>query len=298
MDSSDTQDDTHALEIVEKRIIRLPLEVEEHIIDSLDNEWNAGTIANCALVCRAWLLRSRSKLYSIVELHSRQQWDRFIDHMLRCESEAIAGYMGMVRELHVWQWGEQFLSRQETQRHIGWNKGQERPWSHLVLDYCSIRLAGLAYIELWGVDLSFSHDMTIRSGCHYHSLSELVLNKCTFRNLSQLLRFVTSFPALSDLSLVDLRFRLEIIPSHIPQEGHPLIRLVLHGNYGTITTMSQWLTQAQLAQNLRRLELMNLTYHPYTHMDEAEEACKALFETIDGSSHQSLCLSVGRFWRG
>lgn len=72
-----------------------------------------------------------------------------------------------------------------------------------------------------------------------------------FSGILQLRQFVASFLALSDLTLSPLRTRLNIIPLHIPTGGHPLTHFVLHGDYHIITTVSRWLTQPQLARNLR-----------------------------------------------
>ena len=48
-----------------KLIHMLPTEIHACIVDALDNQTDAGTIANCALVCRAWVPRCRSRKFQL-----------------------------------------------------------------------------------------------------------------------------------------------------------------------------------------------------------------------------------------
>ena len=116
MESCNAQDNALVTETTEMHIVTLPTEIHACIIDSLSNQIDAGTIANCALVCRAWLPFSRHKLYSEVWLWDRRESIRFKEVMLHCKSEAISGYLGMMRMLVVWPRDQQFFDEEKTQR--------------------------------------------------------------------------------------------------------------------------------------------------------------------------------------
>lgn len=296
MNSSDTQSNTPATGLVEGPTVRLPIELQEFIIDSLDNYDDAGTIAKCALVCRTWLPFSRYKLYSEVSLRYCQKWCQFKDILLRYKSEAIEEYLRRTRELCVWPRDDKQYFDEEQRRwqpRIGWRKGQQRPWAHLVLIQCAKRLTSLTLIHMIQVDLSPSHNLAIRSGLYYHRLTKLVLSECKFMGIPQLHQFVTSFPALSDLTLTLLRLHSKIIPSHIPGGGHPLTRLTLWLNGHDITaSLSQWLSQAHLVRNL---ESLDWGLH---EVDQAEEAWKTLTEAINSISLQELHCWMPSSWQG
>lgn len=285
------QDNTSVTETVERRILRLPIEIQEHIIGSLDNEHDAGTIANCALVCRAWLPRSRSKLYSKVYLWEHQQWDRFKDLVLRCKSESTAGYLRRVRELYVSSQNEEFFDKKRIRRWTRWNKNGERPWAHLALDYCSLHFTGLTYLDMHCVDFSLSHSMAICSGCYYHSLTKLHFCCCTFIGILQLRQFMVSFPALSELTLNRLSLHSTVVPPYIPKGGHPLTRLRLQAWDDVMAAVSQWLSQAELVRNLRYLE-----WWPFD-AEKVEEEWKTLTKAIDGPSLQELCCMMSHTWK-
>lgn len=273
------QNNTTATVTVEKPMIELPLEIYAYIIDSLDHEENASTIANCALVCRAWLPFSRHKLYSAIDLRYHRQWISFRDFVLQSKSETVSRYLERTQELYVWLCDEEFIYDERTQRRIGWNKGKERPWAHLALVQCATRLTGLRRIYLSDVDLSPSHDMAILSGCNYYRLTTLSVMQCTFTSIHQLMQFVASFPALSDLSLWALRFRskIEVMPSDIPNGGHPLTRLELAAvGPDVVAAVSRWLTQVQLVRNLEYL-----FWQPYMG-SFVEEALQTFTKHING----------------
>lgn len=277
----------------DERVIKLPIEMQEHIIDCLDNFYEAGTIANCALVCRTWLPFSRYKLYSIGELCYHRQWTRFRDLILQSKSDSsITGYLGMMRELQVFPLDKEFFDEGRTRRRIGWMQGEERPWGHLVLDHCSLCLTGLMRIHMIEVDLRPSHDMTIHSGCFYRSLSTIELMSCTFTNIVQLQQFVTSFPALSDLNLSWLNLRSKTIPLHIPKRGHQLARLTLIGKHDVIGAVLQWLADIHLVWNLKYL------YWWPANINKIEESWRTLIRVISGPSLQELRCYLPHSWQG
>lgn len=283
MGLSDTQVDVPILELQERRIIKLPTEVEEYIISLLENDyWTTETIAACARVCRAWLPYSRFKLYYIIELRHRQQWVPLENLLSGFVLSNVVEYLEGVRELHVDVWEK-----------TAWKERQQRPWVHLVLIQCALRLTGLTCIKLWQVDFGQCHLTTLRCGIYYRSLTTLQLRWCKFSSVRQLHIFVTAFPALSDLSLGEIRFRVATIPLSIPKGGHPLTRLALrdmdhdlsHDESTATPTVSSWLVNAQLVDVLTYFQWH--VRHP-----AVVRSWKGFMETIHGSSLQELDISA------
>lgn len=290
MESYPTEDNGLAVEI---RTVKLPIEIQEHIIDSLDSFVDASTIAQCALVCRTWLPFSRYKLYSSIWLWNNWQWARFKNLVLRSQSPSIAGYLGRMRELHIWPLDVKFPDIDPTQPRVGWGKGQQRPWAHLVLLQCAVRLTGLTRIYMDAVDLSPSHGLAVRSGCYYRSLATLDLVECTFANVLQLHQLVTAFPVLTNLTLTRLKLHSMIVPiPRIYEARHSLTHLELTGEFDVVAVASRWLAKAQLVRGLESLKWLPRT------IDNTEEAWRTLTQAIGGPVLQKLICPEPHFWKG
>lgn len=256
MESPTTQDNTltSIAEVVETRIIELPIEIHEYIIGFLNNEHSSGTIANCALVCRRWLPFSRFKLYFIVSLDCSRQWTAFEHLMELPASSNILGYLGRIRELTIEPKDDQPDGDRWQDHYDHWEK---RPWTSPVLDRCAARLSGLTRLEFRQVRCSHPrHISDLHAGSAYHSLTILKLQDCSFQNMDQLHIFVTAFPALSDLTLIDITSNSYISPSCFPKGGHSMTRLDV-SRCGIVGQVVEWLATAQLMRNLVHL---NWTY--------------------------------------
>lgn len=264
--------------MVERRVTTLPIEIQEHIISSLNNEEDAGTIANCALVCRQWLPRSRSKLYSLIPLGTRRQCTSFRS-LVQHPPLSIAAYLKNVQELYIWP---------DREEKLEWKAGQERPWAHNILTQFAGYLPDLTRVEFHYVYWRRAHDFSLRIGCTYHSITTLVLKDCTFASVSQLHTLATAFPALSDLTLVLITLRSKE-PLSITRKGHPLTRLELSYIDNDVTVaITQWLDNAQMVQNLADLDWSCTS----------EDGWKTLVEAIDGRSLRKLEVWVDEHWPG
>lgn len=263
-DLGDTQENALAIETADERIIEVPIEIYEHVIGSLDNFFNAGTIANCAVVCRAWLPYSRYKLYRAVHLYFHRQWTCFERLMPPSISPNISRYLGMVRRLGIWPRDGEFSPKQG--RSQGWRKGQKQPqWAHLVPIQCAAQLTGL---------------------------TALVLTSCKFSSVLQLHSFVTAFPALSELELWGIELHSAIVPSSIPKAGPSLTRLTLCCLNNTISAVSRWLADAQLVRNLEYLDWK------HCNGNIPQDVWKTVTEAIDGSFLHELHFMAPHSWRG
>ena len=70
------------------------------VIAFLNGPKDAGTIANCSLVCRAWLDFSRSKLHLEVKLNYRHQWIAF-DKIIQDPTAVVQRHLGVMRKITV-----------------------------------------------------------------------------------------------------------------------------------------------------------------------------------------------------
>lgn len=217
-----TEDRMFSNDATVKTPVLLPIELHEHIIGFLDSWYDAGTIANCALVCSAWVPFSRYKLYFLVKLRYRQQWIAFKNLVFQYKAEPIEDYFGMVQELYIWPHDENFFEAAEAHHKIGWHEGQERPWTHLVLVQCAARLLGLTKIDISQADFTLSHVIAIHSGHSYRAVTDLNLSFTKFLSVAQLHEFITAFPALQDLSLFSVKFKLTDVRPPVSNAGHAL----------------------------------------------------------------------------
>lgn len=281
MEYSNAQDTTPA---IERKIVELPIELYEYIIAFLDSRSDSSTIMKCALVCRAWLPFSRSKLFHIVVLSSARQWTRFETLLSPSASSAIVGYLAMVRELTIWR-GSSPVD----------NGSGGEAWTRQALVACSARLTGLIHVNLYRLDWSAQWHPDHRLMMNrYKSLKVLKLHSCTFSSVVHLHRFVTAFPALSDLDLScmfiagiepDVPFALaqsSESPSH-----HSLTFLELDGDM----TLAQWVADTQMIRNLKHLHWWD------EEEEEEEETWAILAGAIDGSSLLSLRCAVPQSWK-
>ena len=190
------------MEITAARVlVALPIKTEEHIIESLDEYHDAGTIATCALVCRRWLPISRSKLYRRVNLHYLRQWLSFENIVLRPSSPEITLYLKKVEVLYVHPRDGKPIDEKTKRSHIGRKSDQERPWAHLILPQCTACLTGLKTISYTGVDLTTCGDLELLCGSYYPCVTFLGLDGCHFDDGFHMLQFLSGFPSLSTLSM-------------------------------------------------------------------------------------------------
>lgn len=268
---------------------RLPIEVVERIIGFLDvvskdflidhyfqcSLYAQRTIARCALVSRDWLPFSLYKLYFKIVLSTRRQWDCFF-RTLRESSPRIQPYFRSVRELYI----------QSTYRRLGrgWKAGMVQPWEHLVLLQCAQRLPCLMQITFhkmgWG--RSCCRDCLLFAAHDYTSLTRLDLYQCTFRSIYQLRELVFSFPALSDLTLVNVTFKRLIAAPIGSRQGPRLKCLVMHLKLDAMITVTQLLIDTRSVQSLTQLRW-------WCYGNRTNAALCDILAAVDGSLEDLEC---------
>lgn len=276
MESLDVQRVISTTEVDEEKIVELPVEIHIHVIEFLDSERDIVTLTNCARVCRAWLPYSRSKLYQIVVLDDFHQWTRFLRLLAYVETGSSVGkYMGKVQKLQVGSG-------------VDWGDGR---WVYPVLSECATHLTGLINITLYQADwiLSPNSGSFFGDGNHYRSVTDLHIYESIFSDVLQLHQVVTSFPALSNLTLKGISLRsVDDFPSSFPGQGPQLKRLsLLCSTSVDAVVVSQWLADAQLVSSLEFLWCVN------------EEAIQNItLSILNGQSLRELDCSVARARHG
>lgn len=273
--------------------VTLPLETQYHIIESFNRRADKGSIASCALVCRAWLPISRRMLYSFIIFNYRREWIAFYNAMFHSNSQSLAQCRGTVRELWVNPSDQRFFDEACTQPRIGWLKHQERPWAHLVLVQSAMQLTSLTTLLIQGVDWNHLNSVAIDCGPYHHSLTTLSLVICTFPNIIHLHQFVTAFPALRVLQLVDPKVNSARLSLQLPKTGHSLHSLHVGSNHNSMVTLWTYFSAyPRLVHNLSELDWM------CQESQKGHEAWTATTETLDFIQLETLRYFLSRFWHG
>lgn len=231
----------------------LPLELHAYIINSFDSRKDSGTIVCCALVCRVWLHLSRRKLYSHITLTRHRQWERFKHHLIHPAPHMVP-YLQRTKELYVSlprAYDIALLSHLRMEFYPLYTTGEnpnERPWVHLVLDYCALNLPSLSELTFMGINWSNS---SVRSNIFvtrgpYQSITALRLDGCSFSSIRQLQRFITALPALNGLSLGSIILLQSITPMRqLRAAGPSFTRLeILNCSPKFSIPLCQWLAVA------------------------------------------------------
>ncbi|RPD55712.1 hypothetical protein L227DRAFT_475000, partial [Lentinus tigrinus ALCF2SS1-6] len=75
----------------------IPPEITDAIISAMDPFYDAHTLAMCALVCRAWLPRSRVKLFEAIRIRDGRTYNLLVERVVH--SETMTPYLTSVNRL-------------------------------------------------------------------------------------------------------------------------------------------------------------------------------------------------------
>lgn len=283
-------------ELTGKRGFYMPLELHEHVIRSLDNWFHGGTIANCAIVCRAWLPASRRKLYSNIELRYCRQWNRFKNAVVTSSSPDSQRCLDMIKTLVIWPVDDQFFDEARTTPLVEWSAGpeHERPWSHHVLIQCAGRLVSLKYLTMVETRFTRAWDLALESASSFASLTSLKLDRCEFLSFPDMHRAIISFPALTHLVLDTPTFDGHSLgwPERWSRGGDALRYLDICARNEVLCILSDWLSESRLVRNLS-----GLTWSP-SYQERDEHGADVLIDTISDSSLQELTVKMPQIWDG
>lgn len=225
-------------------------ELIDLIIDFLHD--NKGALCNCALVCRAWVPRSRYHSFSVISLHPGHRCERFIEML---DSPFSTSQWWQTHTLNIAQnvysgiYGEPWNLSNLFQRLMCWLSSDGNKtipstfpsltklvidwvdWRTLISDATSsISFLTLTYLRLWNVPFIQSHDF---------------------------LSFVQSFTVLETLDLEDVRVG-KVIGNQLVRSAK-LRSLLLNGESAQMLEMlAQQVTYESGLQHLK-LQYVNFS---------------------------------------
>ncbi|KAJ7510138.1 hypothetical protein B0H11DRAFT_2183808 [Mycena galericulata] len=172
--------------------LRLPSELTDQIIQDL--RFEQRSLANCALVCRAWAPAAHRNLFSKLSIHERNCTE-IVEHL--SSTSNIAGY---VQHLCVYLWGNlrTDLNRMTANR---------TPLLQLLLPHIS-HFTNVKQLELDGCRTfhngQWDEIWTDLLASAFSSLNHLTVHYLTFEDLPDLVDLVSAFPQLTRLTAEDL----------------------------------------------------------------------------------------------
>ncbi|KAJ6463831.1 hypothetical protein C8R47DRAFT_76867 [Mycena vitilis] len=169
----------------------LPNELTAHIIQDLHSE--PETLANCALVCRAWVPPAQRILLSKIAVHERDCTE-IVQYLASPTPSSIAGY---VKRLYIYLWGD-------LRANLNRSTANLTPLLHLLLPHIS-RFISVTELVVDGCQAF--HDLhwdEIWTDLLVPSVSRLTIQYLKFEDLPDLVDFVSCFPQLTHLTGDDL----------------------------------------------------------------------------------------------
>ncbi|RPD69131.1 hypothetical protein L226DRAFT_307501 [Lentinus tigrinus ALCF2SS1-7] len=171
-------------EITDTIISAVPLERYYPII----RPSRTHTLAMCALVCRAWLPRSRVELFKHIPIEDDHTYDLLVERVLH--SETMSRYLTSVDSLAL-------------SRH-----GSARPSKAARLLFVEFagKLPGLRTLRVFNVDFTQQRP-SVRWPLllsQFRTITSLRLFGCQFSSFSDVRRLLTALPLLSTLAIFDL----------------------------------------------------------------------------------------------
>ncbi|KAI0915928.1 hypothetical protein AcV5_003399 [Taiwanofungus camphoratus] len=155
----------------------LPPEVTDYIIDFLWYDFR--TLYNCALVCHAWLPRSRLYLQPSLYIRDRSEFDAVVDDVLH--DQRMWPYYDHIQSLEI-------------------QEDRQKPYVHVVPHLLAPRMSKLRVFTIWDVDWcnqTRPHPSFFRLIARFRSVTCLNLVDCKFPAFRDVRRLVCGLPQLT-----------------------------------------------------------------------------------------------------
>ncbi|RPD55752.1 hypothetical protein L226DRAFT_341174 [Lentinus tigrinus ALCF2SS1-7] len=165
------------------------------------------TLAMCALVCRAWLPRSRVELFEDIAIKDDYTYDLLVERVLH--SETMSRYLTSVDSLG--------LGRQEPPA------AQPSKAGRLFLVEFAGKLPGLRTLSVRHID--FTHQRPSVTWplllSQFRAITTLMLSECQFSSFSDVRRLLTALPLLSTLDIGSLTWPMVSHEVHLQTTLRP-----------------------------------------------------------------------------
>ncbi|RPD55739.1 hypothetical protein L226DRAFT_576346 [Lentinus tigrinus ALCF2SS1-7] len=184
----------------------MPPEITDTIISAVPLDRYPGfrpsrthTLAMCALVCRAWLPRSRVELFKNIPIREEHTYDLLVERVLH--SETMSPYLASVDRLVLHR------DRSDPPSKAG----------RLFFVEFAGKLAGLRTLDVEHID--FTHQRPSVTWplllSQFRTITSLTLYNCHFSSFSDVRRLFTALPLLSSLSIDELTWPMVSHEMHL-----------------------------------------------------------------------------------
>ncbi|RPD75689.1 hypothetical protein L226DRAFT_52127 [Lentinus tigrinus ALCF2SS1-7] len=189
----------------------IPPEITTAIISAVDVDlYNTGerTLTMCALVCRAWLPRSRTKLFEAIYIRNQRNYDLLVERFVR--SETMSHYLTSVNSFYIQPFGVDSPSSV----------------ARLFLIEFAGKLPGLRVWDVGGIDWTHQRPSVkwplLLS--HFRTITYLRLWECRFSSFSDFRRLLTALPLLSTLNILHVTWPAVSPELHLRTTPGPMCR--------------------------------------------------------------------------
>ncbi|RPD59218.1 hypothetical protein L226DRAFT_102137 [Lentinus tigrinus ALCF2SS1-7] len=163
----------------------IPTEITDAIVSAVHG---AHTLAMCALVCRAWLPRSRAKLFTYIRIQDEQTYTLLVERVVRAET--MSPYLASVNSFYLGRYDMDRLSQ----------------LARLFFVEFAGKLPGLRSLFLQSID--FTHQRPSVKWplllSQFSTITTLMLSNCRFSAFNDARRLLTALPLLSSLEIDDV----------------------------------------------------------------------------------------------
>lgn len=178
----------------------IPAEITDHIIGLVEVKWSRDTktLCNCSLVCRAWLPRSRTRLFDQIYFSHTPNYNKFNTAILR--NASMQPWLAHVHKISFWAPGPSNFIPSPADPH-------EEKWSQRFMHEIAGRLPNLKAMYLQGFDWVHlpPHPTICATFSTFRDLRALTLRHWCLHSFSVFHGILVALPSLKELELWDVK---------------------------------------------------------------------------------------------
>ncbi|KAF4617754.1 hypothetical protein D9613_006047 [Agrocybe pediades] len=240
----------------------LPLEMVEIIIDCLHN--NRETLASIALVCRAWVSRSRYHMFKALQVPKGQKLSKICDIL----TDKQCTFLSSVQELHI-------EASQDACRSKPSPEYMDLLGPHLP------KLKSVKKLHVSALYLHMSWQAVVDTTSFTSRITELSLCSVHFASFKEWMEVLKSFQSLTTLRYGDSHgsnWSMSVFPSDIDWKLSPALRLLEIETYGMCPIQRNWSQNMWLWLRQSQVRLATLVLSSLVCIDTAIDPGEALTE--------------------
>ncbi|KAJ6630532.1 hypothetical protein B0H10DRAFT_1981577 [Mycena sp. CBHHK59/15] len=257
---------------------RLPNELADRVIDDLHSE--PRVLANCTLVCRAWVPAAQRNLFSKLTIHEHNCAE-IVQHLTSATTN-IAGY---VKRLRAFLWGD---LRVNLDRRMAIPAPVLNAFIPQISNFKNVTMLELDGCRLFHEEI-WDKTWTDHLASVFPSLRQLDVGHIAFENVADLVDLVSSFSSLTHLTASELDFTDASHEfSNEPQEPGPFLSWLASGHQAMSTLILD--LDAEAGDVNAGVELIGAAGHnlKVLHLNFSDQW--QLWEGLEFSVHDTLRL--------